>query len=154
MSTTKVRVEGLAELRKVLLELPKELHKGPLRSAISAGAKVIQDQAIANAPQDTGTLKRAIFRTRAPENSSAVQEAAVVGVRSGKKFQAKRTKGGGMTANRDAFYWRFLEFGTSKMPARPFMRPAFDSMKERAVEAIRERLAAAIQRAAAKLRRK
>ena len=28
-------------------------------------------------------------------------------------------------ANSDVFYWRFFEFGTSKMAARPFLRPAF-----------------------------
>lgn len=146
-----VRVEGLTELRKALLELPKELQRGPLRSAVSAGAKVIQQQAIANAPEDTGVLKRAIYRTRSRSGSSPVQEMHVVGWRSGWKYQARRTKKGKLTTNRDAWYGRFIEFGTSKMAARPFLRPAFDTTKERAVVAIVEKLRAAIARAAAKL---
>jgi HK97 gp10 family phage protein len=36
-----------------------------------------------------------------------------------------------------AYYWdRFVEFGTSKMPAQPFARPAYDADKEQAAEAI------------------
>jgi HK97 gp10 family phage protein len=39
-----------------------------------------------------------------------------------------------------AFYWRFIEFGTSRMAAKPFMRPAFDSSKQTAREAIKNKL--------------
>jgi len=34
------------------------------------------------------------------------------------KLQNSLNKGG------DTFYWRFLEFGTKSIKARPFMRPA------------------------------
>ena len=141
---TVTKIEGLAELRQKLLTLPKELQKGPLRSAVSAGAKVIQDKAKALAAEDTGTLKRAIYRTRSRSMSSAVQETAIVGVRYGKRFRRR---------NLDAWYWRFLEFGTSKMAARPFLRPAFDTSKEKAVEVLKAKLLQAIDRTVAKLRR-
>jgi HK97 gp10 family phage protein len=39
-----------------------------------------------------------------------------------------------------AFYWRFLEFGTRFIRARPFLRPAFEQVKVRAVQAAVERL--------------
>ncbi|MER0516132.1 HK97-gp10 family putative phage morphogenesis protein, partial [Providencia stuartii] len=35
---------------------------------------------------------------------------------------------------RNAYYWRFLEEGTSKMPPHPFIRPAFDSKADEAAE--------------------
>jgi HK97 gp10 family phage protein len=72
-----------------------------------------------------------------------VQETAIVGVRYGRRYRRR---------GQDAWYWRFLEFGTSKLAARPFLRPAFDTMKEKAVEAIRDKLAQSIARAAAKLK--
>jgi len=43
-----------------------------------------------------------------------------------------------------AFYDRYIEFGTSKMPARPFMRPAFERHKEEATKIIKEHLIGAI----------
>lgn len=140
-----MKIEGLSELRKALLELPQELRKGPLRSAVSAGAKVVQDRARANAPVDSGTLRRAIYRTRSKSQSSAVQETAIVGIRFGKKYQKRK---------QDAWYWRFIEFGTSKLPANPFMRPAFDTTKTGQIQAIATRLAKGIARAAAKVRGK
>lgn len=139
-----IKVEGLSELRTALLELPKELQKGPLRSAVSAAAKVVQQKAAENAPVDTGTLKKAIYRTRSKEGSSAVQETAIVGVRYGRKYQRRGI---------DGFYWRFLEFGTSKLRARPFVRPAFESTITQQIEAMRKRLSDAIARAAQKLSR-
>jgi len=138
-----VKIEGLDELKKALDQLPKELHKGPLRSAVSAGAKVVQERARTLAPEDTGTLKRAIYRTRSREGSSAVQEMAIVGIRYGRRFRKRGL---------DAWYWRFLEFGTSKMQAQPFLRPAFDSTIQQQIEAIKVRLAKAIERAAEKLK--
>ena len=36
----------------------------------------------------------------------------------------------------DTFYWRFLEFGTSKMRARPFMRPAMLTKQQAAFDAV------------------
>lgn len=139
-----MKVEGLADLLKALNELPKELHRGPLRSAVSAAAKVVQDEAKANAPVDTGVLQKAIYRTRSRSGSSRVQETAIVGVRFGRKYRKR-----GM----DGFYMPWVEFGTSKMAARPFMRPAFDTTKTQQLEAMKTRLARAIQRAAKKLAR-
>jgi HK97 gp10 family phage protein len=45
-----------------------------------------------------------------------------------------------------AFFWAgFVEFGTSKMPAEPFVRPAFDSGKEAAATAIQHGLISLVQ---------
>ena len=40
----------------------------------------------------------------------------------------------------DAFYALFLEYGTVKAPARPFMRPAFDRSVRDAVTRFQERV--------------
>lgn len=139
-----VKVEGLSELRTALLNLPQELQAGPLRRAVRDMAGVVQKRAIELAPEDEGTLKKAIYRAPDKEESSAVQQAYIVGVRYGKRYRRR-----GM----DAWYWWYLEFGTSRMDAKSFMRPAFDSTKTEQIEALRVRLAADIARIAAKLQR-
>ncbi len=138
-----MKIEGLEALQKAMVELPKELHKGPLRSAVSAGAGVVQKQAKANAPSDTGTLKKSIYRTRSKAGSNSTQETAIVGVRFGRKYRKR---------GQDAFHFLFLEFGTSKMSARPFLRPAFEGTKQKQIDIMKSRLAKAIEKAAAKLR--
>ena len=55
--------------------------------------------------------------------------------------------------SQDAWYWRFVEFGTVKMSARPFLRPAFDMKKHEAVTAIKTRLAQRIEQAAQELKK-
>lgn len=46
-----------------------------------------------------------------------------------------------------AFYGRFVEFGTSKMAAKPFLRPAYDAARARALQAVQERMAAEVKKA-------
>jgi len=40
-----------------------------------------------------------------------------------------------VTWSKDAFYGRFVEYGTSKMGAQPFLRPGYDAMKDAAARA-------------------
>ena len=156
-----VNITGLKELQQALNQLPLEIQKRPLRSAVSAGAKVIVDEAKRLAPQgETGNLRKALYRYRSRSQSSRGQETFLVGVRKGKKNYVDSAKnrrlnrvGKKYTVEGEAFYWRFVEFGTSKMPARPFLRPAFESKKNQAVETIKNRLAVAIENTAKKMKK-
>lgn len=48
-----------------------------------------------------------------------------------------------------AFYGRFLERGTSRLAARPFLRPAFYAVNRRALRAVNARLKAEVRKALA-----
>lgn len=144
------KVQGLAELAEALKALPAEVASrsgGPLASALRSSARVIADEARRNAESlpvsdtderddyiRTGNLARSIGVRRDP-NPRDVTERAVV------------------RPSRRAWYWRFVEFGTEKMPARPFLRPAFEAKREEAVRVFREALAKSIARAARKAAR-
>ena len=95
--------------------------------------------------QPPGTLKRAIIMKQIPEKSDAQKQVFHVAVRRGKQDRKQGKKG---TLSQDAYYAHFVEFGTVKMSARPFMRPAFEGRKNDAVEAIRARLAERVEAAA------
>ena len=157
------RVEGLTELRDMLLrKLPEATQGKALQGALREAAKPSVKEARARAPVKTGRLRNAIysFRDRA---SRRTREARLISVRSGKRFQK---------TNRDAYYWKWIEFGhgviTTKkrslgapakgffgkevqaVPARPFMRPAFETRKLQALEAFRQALAAQVDKVAAR----
>lgn len=156
-----VKIEGLKELQMALNTLPLEIQKRPLRSAVSAGAKVIEQEAEKRAPVRTGNLQKAIYRVRSRSESSVGRETYNVAVRKGKATYADSAKnrrlgraGKTYATQGLAYYWRFLEFGTVNMPARPFLRPAFEARKNDALRAMQEKLADAITKISKKLAKK
>jgi HK97 gp10 family phage protein len=147
IKTGSFSITGLSDLEKRLSEFSDRVGKNILRGAVSAGAAVIRNEARLKAPKDTGEMVRDIMIKRAKEIKGSGDVTYQVFVRTGKK---SRLAGKKRNVARDSFYWRFVEFGTSKMSAKPFMRPAFDTQKEKAVERIREYLAARIEKEATK----
>ncbi len=157
----KVHIEGLAELANALRELPVRVQRNGLRVSVYAGAKVIREEARVRAPvaaqylgpdqPPPGTLKRSIIMKQIPELSSLTRQTFFVMVRHGKKYRHQGKRG---NLSQDAWYWRFLEFGTRKMQARPFLRPALEAKRREAVDAIKERLSLQIETEAKALNRK
>lgn len=141
-----VRIHGLDEFKRKLSEVPKAMRKRVLRNALAAGAREVRDVAKRNAPVMTlgtslkapyrkpGTVKQAI-RVR---TSKADRRAGDVGVFVNVR-PAKAGQRGAKNPN-DPFYWRFLEFGTKKMPARPFLQRATSALPK-ALTIFQERIA-------------
>ncbi len=156
-----VRIEGLAELDRALRELPERLARNGLHASVYAGAKVIRDEAKVRAPKAAaslgpnhpppGTLKRSVIMKRIRELSGAGRQTFFVLVRHGKKY---RKQGKKQNLSQDAWYWRFLEFGSRKMSARPFLRPALEAKRAEAAQAIKTRLAERIELEAKTLNRR
>lgn len=141
-----VKVHGLQELREALVRtVPDYMQGRVLQQSLAAGAKPIVQRARSLAPARTGRLRKAIYSTR-DKKSRPTYEARMITVRSGKRLQQ---------TNRDAFYWKFVEFGYHSrsgkaIPAQPFLRPAFEAQKQVALEAIKSQLKKSIETAAAK----
>ena len=158
-------VQGLAQLSALLKTLPAHLAKKHLRAAVAEGAKLVRNDARTRAPvssgakakgaPSSGTLKKSIVMKSIPEKSHLERQTFYVTVRRGKKFQrvTRRKKGQSTTVNLDAFYWRFVEFGTKFITAQPFMRPAFEMQKKAAVDAIAARLKSGIAQSVSELKR-
>lgn len=119
-------------------QIADAVDESSLRAAGFAGAEVFRDEAKRNAAahRKTGVLEKSIIIKRTEEGSDGnKRQEYVVTVRSG----AYGAKG-------DAFYWRFLEFGTASTPASPFMRPAYESKKQEAAAVMAATLSEAIGR--------
>jgi HK97 gp10 family phage protein len=153
MAGEQVRIKGIEQLIEKFRQIPLTLRKRVLRNALAAGARVVRDDAKRNAPLLSGARK-APFRTRgtvrnaiAVRTSKVDRKAGNVGVfvnvkpLPGNKYKtvnvARGWLGGtvkhralvkrsarGANNPRDPFYWRWLEFGTKKMAARSFLKPA------------------------------
>lgn len=117
-----VKINGLDNLKKALLDIPRKLRVRALRNALSAGGRVIRNAARSRAPvlqmntpsgrnayrrgiRKPGTLRDAIsVRTsRAAKRKGDV--GVFVNVRPAKSGQR------GARSFRDPYYWRWMEFG-------------------------------------------
>jgi HK97 gp10 family phage protein len=158
-----VKIGGLEQTVAALRALPKEIsgnNGGPMRGALFAASKVIRDEVDLLAPEDTGNLKRNIMivRDRNPGIKGA-NERYMVSVRTGQRSKrAKKAYAAGKINQRlrvlgggDAYYFIYKEFGTKKMSAKPFMRPAFERTKGEAlvkfIVEMRKGVSAAVMRA-------
>lgn len=135
-----MQVSGMRELQDALKRLPDKIARNALRSAVNAGAAVIRNEARARVPTRTGRLRKAIYQRQIRERSGAGTQTFYVG------WRARGTKRSGKSQTHGAFYGRFVEFGTSRMAAKPFLRPAFEARKHDAVARIREKLRERITR--------
>jgi HK97 gp10 family phage protein len=145
--TETVKIEGLKALDRALRELPDRIANRGLRASVYAAAKIVRDEARVRAPKAAqslganqpppGTLRRSVILKHIRELSGNGRQTYYVLVRHGKKYRKQGKKG---NLSQDAWYWRFVEFGTRKMAARPFLRPALESKRREAVNALKKRL--------------
>jgi len=111
-----VNITGEKELLRKLKSLPKEIAGEHLERAVLEGAEIIREEASNRAPRRTGKLAANIVT----EVEEKEKNRATVNIGPAK----------------EVFYGLFVERGTSKMRAKPFLRPAIDEKKEEAEKAI------------------
>jgi len=144
----KVTLEGLAELVKNLREFADELKGNPLRAASRAMADVVRTAAIENAPVgETGRLQNAISQRLI---SARDRDAATSSGDSAEIFDVYVKMGKSRDDPRGAFYWWFVENGTVKQAAQPFLRPAFYENEAQLPDTFADKLRPVIERAAAR----
>lgn len=114
---TELDFSSIEKFQKKLEELGR---KGSIieNEALISGAEVINKEIIRTAPEKTGKAKKYL------KVSKVTKEKGIKVVKVGISKED----------NSQAFYLKFHEYGTSKMPARPFMRPAFERKRKEALE--------------------
>ena len=107
MAGVTMKIEGMEALQRVLQTAP-DLVRSKGVDAINVTSFAIAQRAKSLVRVDSGDLQRSI--------------------------EAKRTVtslSGGIGINtKSTYYWWFLEFGTVKMAARPFVRPAAEAEQD------------------------
>jgi HK97 gp10 family phage protein len=160
------QIRGLPQMRENFRAIKAELQKKAARAAVRKASKVVSEEAKRHHPwvNKTGDLEKAIKSFRIAKMSKGTQEWWAVGVPkiSGAKKYVKNTRN--IRAGRagqswakwydvDApeYYWKFLEYGTVKMAAKPFINPALDAKKEEAVRIMNEEVGQQLDAICAKL---
>ena len=128
-SRMRLKVEGADQVIRAMQRADKAIQK-ELHDLISQAAELVFREADARAPIgrtgrtrfsiriETGTSKRGNFFAN-----------VVVGAREGESMQTS------------AFYVTFYELGSSRQPARPFLRPALDKCRPRIRRMLQQGLA-------------
>lgn len=152
-------VKGLEGILETLKRLPPEIvskRGGPVRVAARKATVVFQKEAQSNVRQiveepnadgrpsdSTGTLEKAIIVSRKKPSPGFRGERYHVRVKRG-----ATNPNTGVTANK---YGGILEFGYEDMPAKSWLRKAFDAKKQESLDVfvgeIRKRVEAAVKKA-------
>lgn len=109
-----ITVQNLPALQRDFSNLTDKMKRGVLRDALRSAARPVVASAKSKVPVKSGALKRGIAQ-RVSVRTNAAE--ALIGF------------------DRKTFYGRFIELGTSKMSAKPFLRPALDESQQKILEA-------------------
>ncbi|OWQ56401.1 hypothetical protein CEE60_02700 [Stenotrophomonas maltophilia] len=145
-----VSIQGLDGLLRSLREAPKAVQGRAVQTGMRKGGNVIRDDARRRAPKASGLMasqivtRRANARNRTRAGVGKGGEYFTVGVKSGRrrkyantKRNQRRGRAGKSYVDRGwAYYWRFLEFGTKKLRAQPFLTPAGEAKGPEAAQVI------------------
>ena len=132
-----VKIEGLEELRRALQEAGPKLAKRAMRKALRKGAEVFVEAAKSRAP----VLKEGTPQRRPGELRDSIDASIKLSTKEEKgvaHIGPKSEKGKG--SQQPGVYGMFVEFGSVHGPAQPYMRPAFEGSRERALEVVQNEI--------------
>lgn len=155
-----VEVEGFSDLNAALKQLTRATERNVLKRAARTAAEPMLEVAKSYAPVKTGKLRNAIALSVGLDDVGFRKRARAAFVATGSARGIKRTKGGGdvvaqiKVGGREVPYASFVELGTVRITAHPFLRPAFDEKQAEALALLKETLTVEVRKATARRARK
>lgn len=120
-----IELTGVDEILNKLQQIGTNISKLENKALKNAAEPVLEDAKVTNAFNDrSGKLRKGLKITNVKKKDG--MKYILVGVDRGD--------------NSEVFYGKFIEFGTSKMPARPFLQPAYEKNKQNIKRIIAETL--------------
>lgn len=142
-------LKGFDELQRKLEQAPYEIAHNALREGLMEGAEVWREGLAARVRRGWHHWARLKRGTRHSAGTEVAARAPVFGFlheHEAMRVSVQTDELAGIARvgpAKQGFWARFLEFGTRRMPAFPFMRPTFEETREQVIEAFRS----AVQRA-------
>jgi len=137
----KLEVQNPGALEAAISRLSSAMSESTLRKGAAAGASVLKNEVYLRTPVDTGELREGVTVTYSPEDSVTGKIATYLVTFIGDYPDKPNGKPG--MRKRDVAGW--LENGTSKMAARPFVRPAYEAKRQQAVTTTQAVISAALE---------
>lgn len=150
------KVMGVDELNAKFRQLPTRLGMNAMRRALRKGANVVRDAARANAKRiDDPNTPADISKNIAVSAGGKRREQRAGGpmMRVGVRGGARPRSGDSGLSGGNTTHWRFIEFGTERSAAQPFMRPAAESNVQAVVSAVIQDMPKQMQRELAKMKK-
>lgn len=160
-----LKIDGLRDARRALQELPKATARNVVKRVLIKRAEPIAARARTLVPVRSGGLKRSITVSTKASNPGRAAFARTL-AQGGSRAQAAaaaRAANRGLTAGGSINVYvgpgrqphaHLVEFGTSKMAAQPYLRPAVDAEIPGAIDQVAKDLWVEIKKAADRLARK
>jgi HK97 gp10 family phage protein len=132
---TEIRIEGGEKLKKKLMGITAQVGSRVLLEAVTRGAEIVRTEAASKAPTRTGKLSREIIL----EPKIHARTLAVVAV----------------GPSQDAFYGRFVEYGTKATgkhratQPHPFLFPALEMHREDVKQVVADQIRTELEHVAA-----
>jgi len=140
-----ISVQGLEEALTALKKAETDL-KQPILDTLKGGAQLIRSEAITSiqSGSKTGRIYKKYNPTR-EHRASAPGEAPASDTGNLVSNIMVEDKGESVEVQSKAEYSKYLEYGTSKMEARPYMFPAYEKSREKIVEAVFKKIATTLE---------
>lgn len=154
MAQTSIKIKGMLELQRALEKLPKEVaataERAALRSAMVPVLKSAKSKV--SSIKDTGLLEKSLGIVTRKSKKRGIT--ARVGARTGFAKAVTRKGSKNPRMSDPVKYAGVVEYGSSKLPARSFIRSSVESNGEAMAEALAKGYAKGFDRAVAKIRKK
>lgn len=147
-----LKLEGLQGLQKQLKAVAAEARPKLMRSAMRAAFKPVLEDAQSRVPVDTGELRAGLIMASAKvKGQSALAVGIAVTSNSTALKQARMAAAafneGQSTSMPPQRRWHFIELGTAKRAAQPFLRPAMHVNQQTVIDSMSTELKKKIRKA-------
>jgi len=147
--TLQIEIKGVAEFGRLLDRLSNAVRGQVVQDALLAGAYIVEGYAKVNAVTDTGFMKNSIYAKTSKKSNYGQRAAEARAVNDTAELLPE------MDAPDDksaivavaAEYGAYVEYGTARMGAQPYMRPAVDQHIPEITQAVSENLSDGIAKA-------
>ena len=144
-----MKMTGVAETDRRLKALGHKMETKIARQALTAAGKPIIKAARnrLSSSKDTGALSKSLGQRR--KNFRNGNTILIIGPRRGEKYWKVDGKG---KVHKPTKYAHFLEKGTARSAAKPFLRPAIKTKSQAAIQAFKKKATQLLAKDTAKLK--